>query len=89
MKIRLLVKKTVNGDHFWLKVAKDQVKTKKVCLGYFCRFMRGTLKLRPPKKYFYVFQVLFSFRQLSATSCGFLKLGKNSFSSTLYFQKIE
>ena len=43
------------------KVTMDQVKAKKLCFGYFCRFVTGALILRAETAYIYVFIALFGF----------------------------
>ena len=72
-----------------LKVTMDQVKTRKLCLGYFCRFATSALTFRPRNMYIYVFRAFFGFYNFWATSCGFWKLGVSSFSSKLNFEYIE
>ena len=39
----------------------NQVKTKKLCFGYFYRFVTSALTLQPRSTYIYVFRALFSF----------------------------
>ena len=72
-----------------LKVTMNQLKTKKLCFGYFCRFVTSALTLRPRKTYVYVFRALLVFCNFQATSCRFWKLGVNLFSFTLNFEYIE
>ena len=47
MKVRLLVKTLLMEIILRLKVALNQVKTKKLCFRYFCRFVTHALTLRP------------------------------------------
>ena len=82
IKVRLLVKTNLMEIILGLKVTMDQVKTKKFCFVYFCRF----LTLRPWNTYIYGFRALFGFCSFLATSCGFWKLGVSLFSSTLSFE---
>ena len=49
----------------------------------FCRFMSGSLTLRPRKTYIYVFRALFGFYNFQAKSCFLQKLGRYLFGSTL------
>ena len=46
-----------NGDHFEM----NQVKTEKLCFGYFYRFVTSDLALRTRNTYIYVFGALFGF----------------------------
>ena len=72
-----------------LKVTMNQVNTKKLCLGYFYRFVSHALTLRLRNTYAYVCQALFGFCNFYATSCGFWKIGVSSLHSTLNFEQIE
>ena len=63
-----------------------QLKTKKNCFGYFCRFVTSALTLRPRNTYIYGSQELFGFCNFLASSCGFWKLGISSFFATLKFE---
>ena len=83
IKVRLLVKTLLMEIILRLKVTMNQVKTKKLCFGYFCRFVTSALTLRPRNTYI---RALFGFCNFLATSCGFWKLGVSSFSSTLNFE---
>ena len=59
--MRLLVKTLSMKIILRLKVTINKVKTKNVCLRYFCRFVTSTLTLRPQNTYIYVFGALFGF----------------------------
>ena len=54
-----------------LKVTVNQVKTKKLCFGYFCRFVARVLTLRPRNTYIYVSQALFGFAIFKPLPVGF------------------
>ena len=71
IKVRLLVKTLLMEIILRLKVAMNQVKAKKLCFGYFCRFVTRALTLRPRNTYIYVFRALCGLCSFSATSCGF------------------
>ena len=71
---------------FGLKLTIDEVKRKRVFLGYFCRFISSALILRPRNTYIYVSRVLFLFCKFLITSCGFSKLAVSSFYSTTKFK---
>ena len=45
IKVRLLVKILLKKIVLKLKVTTDKVKTKKLCFGFFCRFMTSALTL--------------------------------------------
>ena len=66
-------------------VTMDKVKTKKLCFGYFCRFVTNALTLRMQNTYIYIFEALFSSCNSKTTSNRFGKLGVSSFSSTQSF----
>ena len=53
MKVRLLVKTLLMEIILRLKVALNQVKTKKLCFRYFCRFVTHALTLRPQNTLFF------------------------------------
>ena len=44
-----------------LKVTSNQVKTKKLCFGYFCRFVTAALTVRLQNTFIYDFRALFQF----------------------------
>ena len=60
-KTKITDKNTFNEGYFRIQGNHGQVKTKKVCLGYFCRVLTSALSLRSRKIYFYVFLSLFAF----------------------------
>ena len=64
--MRLLVKTLLMEIILRLKVTMNQVKTKKLFWGYFCRFVTSALTLRPRNTHSYVFGALSGF-------CNFLK----------------
>ena len=66
-----------------LKLTMDQVNTKKLCFGYFSKFMASALTCMLRITYIYVFKALFRFCNFLAS--GFWKLGVSSFSTTLKF----
>ena len=57
-KSKITRENTFDEDNFHIlifKVTTDQVKMKKLCFGYFCRFVTSALTLRPRNTYIYVF----------------------------------
>ena len=70
-----------------LKVTINQVKTKKLCLWYFYRFVTRALTLRPRNTNIYVFRAVFGFCNIYVTSCWVYKLGVSFLHSTLNSEK--
>ena len=81
MKLRLQLKMLLTQITLEWKVSmiKNRVKP----FRYFCRFMSGSLTLKPRKTYDYVFRALFGFCNFQATSCFLWKLRTYWFDSTL------
>ena len=67
MKLRLQLKMLLTQIIFEWKV--NQKTRRKPFFRYFCRFMSGSLTLRPRKMYVYVFRTLFGFCNFQVTSC--------------------
>ena len=67
----------------------DQVKTKRLCFGYFCRLVTSALTFIPRTTYIYIFQSLFRFMNFLATCSEFWKRGLASFSFMLNVEEIE
>ena len=61
IKVRLLEKTLLMEIILTLKATMNQVKAKKLCFGYFCRFVSRALTLRPRNTYICVFRALFGF----------------------------
>ena len=71
IKVRLLVKTLLMEIILTWKGSTNQIKTKKLCFGYFWWFLTSAWTLWPRNTYIYVFQVLFGFCNFEASSCGF------------------
>ena len=83
MELRLQLKILLIQIIFERKVSMNQKAEVKPSFRYFCRFMSGSLTLRPRKTHVYVFRALFGFGNFQVTSCFLQKLGTYSLDSTL------
>ena len=60
-KSKITSESTFNEDHSRIEGTHGLIKDKKLCFGYFCRFVINGLTLRPRNTYTYVFRALFGF----------------------------
>ena len=85
MKEKLLLEAPFREINLSCKVTVDQLKSKKVCLGNFWRFLTSALTLRTQSRYVPVFQALFRF-YVFGTFCRIKKLRVSSFCFTVIFK---